>query len=249
MPTFSAEQFYIVTGASSGIGRETALLLNELGASVIAIARNEQRLAQMKAEAKFPENMFIEIKDLAENIENLPKYVKSLKEKYTKFSGLVYCSGISCVKPLQILDYEIIKKVFEINYYAPILLTKGLADRRNNIGKGCSFVYISSIDALASTKGQPAYSGSKAALSASIKTISKELAPQGIRANCILPSMIKTQMTYNLKDILKPEDGDESYPFGWGETIDVANLAIFLLSDKSKFISGQNYVLDSGGVR
>ena len=248
MPTFSAEQFYIVTGASSGIGRETALLLNELGASVIAIARNEQRLTQMKAEAKFPENMFIEIKDLAENIENLPKYVKSLKEKYTKFSGLVYCAGMGELIPMLLLEYEELKKLFDINYYSPLFMIKGLADRRNNIGNGCSIVAISSIAALCSDKGHCAYAGSKAALCASLKSMAKELANTRIRLNCILPSNIKTPMT-----AIGGENYEESqmhlYPFGFGSPIDVANLAIFLLSDKSKFISGQNYVLDSGGVR
>lgn len=249
MIQFSKEQIYIVTGASSGIGEAVAILLNELGATVIAIARNEERLNAMKEKCKYPENIHIEIQDLTEDIDGLPKYVKSLKEKYGKFSGMAYCAGISCVKPLQMLDYQEIKKVFDINYFTPIMMTKGITDRRNNIGKGCSLVYISSIDALTSTKGQPAYSGSKAALSASIKTISKEVSSFGVRSNCILPSMIKTQMTFDLKDILKPEEGDEHYPFGWGEPDDVANLVIFLLSNKSKFISGQNYVVDSGGVR
>ena len=245
---FTKEQIYIVTGASSGIGRSIALLLNANGASVIAIGRDESSLCKMKSNCKFPENTYIEIKDLAENVGELPIYVSELKKKYGKFSGLAYCAGISCVQPLQALDYETLKKVIDINFCAPLMFTKGIIDRRNNIGKGCSLVYISSIDAKTSTKGQCAYSGSKAALSASIKTVSKEASSIGIRMNCILPSMIKTKMTYDLKDILRPEEGDEHYPFGWGEAEDVANLVLFLLSDKSKFISGQNYIIDSGGV-
>lgn len=249
MISFTKEQIYIVTGASSGIGEAVAILLNELGATVIAIARNEERLYKMREKCKYPENIHIEKKDLTEDIEELPKYVKFLNEKYGKFSGLAYCAGVSCVKPIKMLDYQEIKNIFDVNYFAPIMITKGITDRRNNIGKGCSLVYLSSIDALTSAKGQPAYSGSKAALSASIKTISKEVSSFGVRLNCILPSMIKTQMTFDLKDILKPEEGDGNYPFGWGEPDDVANMVVYLLSDKAKFISGQNYIVDSGGVR
>ena len=91
MISFNAEQRFIVTGASSGIGEGVALLLNELGASVIAVARNVERLSAMKAKAKHPENIFIEPKDLVEDIENLPNYVKSLKEKYgRKFIGIFH---------------------------------------------------------------------------------------------------------------------------------------------------------------
>ena len=90
MVSFSAEQHFVVTGASSGIGEGVALLLNELGATVVGIGRNQERLEGMRAKAKFPENVFLEQKDLAEDISGLPAYVKSLKEKYGKFSGMAY---------------------------------------------------------------------------------------------------------------------------------------------------------------
>ncbi len=246
MTFFTKDKFYIVTGASSGIGRTTALLLNELGGSVIAVARNKNRLEEMKTNCKNPQNMYLEVKDLTEDIENLPIYVKNLKDKYGKFAGMAYCAGIGIRNPLRTIDYETIKKIFDINYIAPILMTKGIADKRNNIGKGCSLVYLSSIDAKLSSKGQPLYSGSKAALSATIKSLSKEVVQNGIRMNCILPSMIVTPMTKS--DEFHTNEICEQYPFGWGETIDVANMIIFLLSDESKYISGQNYVVDSGGV-
>ena len=117
MISFNKEQIYIVTGASSGIGEGTALLLNELGATVIGIARNEERLNAMKAKCKNPENMHIEIKDLTEDIEGLPNYVKELKNKYGKFSGMAYCAGICEVKPLQLIDYNEMKYLFDIDYF------------------------------------------------------------------------------------------------------------------------------------
>ncbi len=251
MISFSSEQKFIVTGASSGIGEGVALLLNELGASVIAIGRNEIRLNGLKQKAKHPENMFLEQKDLTEDIDGLPAYVKSLKEKYGKFSGMAYCAGITGIYPLQVLDFEKIKRVFDINYFAPILMTKGLIDRRNNIGTGCSCVYVSSIDAKTCTRGQSVYSGTKAGLCASVKAIAKEVSSQGIRMNCVLPSMIKTPMTLDEFSQLTgmTEDMQKNiYPFGWGEPKDVADMIVFLLSDAAKFISGQNYIIDSGEV-
>ena len=245
MLSFNKEQIYIVTGASSGLGESTALLLNEMGATVVAIARNEERLLKVKERCKNPENMYIEIKDLAKDIENLPKYVKELKDKYGKFSGMAYCAGISNIVPLRALDYSLLQNTFQINYFSPILITKGVVDKRNNVGSGTSVVVIASIASLCSDKGHIAYSGSKAALCASLKSISKEVIANGIRVNCVLPSNIKTPMTaiegYE-------ESQKDLYPLGFGEPSDVANMIVYLLSDKAKFISGQNYVIDSGGV-
>ena len=250
MINFNKEQIYIVTGASSGIGEATAILLNELGATVVGIGRNQERLEAMKAKCKYPENMFLEQKDLTEDIEGLPKYVKSLKEKYGKFSGMAYCAGVSAVNPLRTVTYEYLTNIFDINYFAPIMMIKSIGDKRNNIGLGTSIVTISSIDAVLNSKGQSVYGASKAALSASVKALSRELTQQnGVRINAVLPSMIKTPMTIPVEDLDANKADIESglYPFGWGNPNDVANMIVYLLSDKAKFISGQNYVIDGGG--
>lgn len=245
MTTFTSEQRFIVTGASSGIGETVALQLNEEGATVIGIGRNQERLDAMKAKAKHPENVFLEQKDLAEDIEGLPAYVKALKEKYGKFSGMAYCAGIASLQPLQSLDYGMLRKIFDTNYFAPVEMIKGFADKRNNVGAGTSIVAIASISALARDKGHLSYAGSKAALIASLKSISREVIERGIRLNCVSPSNVKTPI--NMAEGYE-ESQKHLYPFGFGETKDVSDMIIYLLSDKAKFISGQNYVIDSGMV-
>lgn len=240
MVSFSAEQHFVVTGASSGIGEGVALLLNELGATVVGIGRNKERLEGMRAKAKFPENVFLEQKDLAEDISGLPAYVKSLKEKYGKFSGMAYCAGITLNQPLQLKDYEVSRRLFDIDYFAPMFMTKAFGDRRNTIGSGTSIVLISSAAANCSARAMSDYCGAKAALSHSARCIAKELAPHGIRINCVLPADIVTPMTLADPDIL----ASKSYPMGVGEVVDVANVVAFLLSDKAKWITGQNYVVD-----
>jgi NAD(P)-dependent dehydrogenase (short-subunit alcohol dehydrogenase family) len=253
MIQFSPEQRFIVTGASSGIGEGVALLLNELGATVIGIGRNIERLDGMKAKACHPECMFLERKDLTEDIQNLPAYVKALKDKYGKFSGMAYCAGATRIESVRMFDYDAAKQLFDINYYAPMFMTKGVIDKRNNVGRGCSLVYVASLDADVCSRGAALYSGSKAALAASVKSIAREVSAAGIRMNSVLPAMIKTPMTLNpqMSDVFGRREADESamYPFGWGEVKDLATFIVYLLSDCAKFISGQRYVYDSGENR
>ncbi len=242
---FDKGQVFLVTGASSGIGKGTALQLNELGATVVAIARRVERLKALQSKAKFPENIHIEPKDLTEDIEGLPNYVTFLKKKYGKLQGMAYCAGIVDVKPLQLLDFTELQSLYGINLFAPVFMAKGFGDKRNNVGRGASMVFISSLAAYISDRAMTAYAGSKAGLSASIKAVARELAPYGIRANCILPSDIKTSM---VDTGLNDECRFAKYPMGIGDVSDVSNLVMFLLSDKAKWITAQNYVVDCGSV-
>jgi len=244
MIQFNNEDIFLVTGASSGIGKGVALMLNKLGASVIAVARSIDKLEETKNNSKYPERVFIEAKDLTENIEDLPNFVKSLKEKYGKLKGLVCCAGVDKPISLRMLNYTESKKIFDINYYVPLMLSKGFADKRNNIGSGATITMIASIAGVYPDKGQLIYSATKAALLASSKIISKELSQSNIRVNCISPAEVETPM-YAEKNKMIGSDVN-NYPLGIGQPDDIANMVCYLASGEARWITGQNYILDGG---
>ncbi|MCR5194459.1 MAG: SDR family oxidoreductase [Alphaproteobacteria bacterium] len=247
MIKFTAEDKFIVTGASSGLGQGVAWLLNKYGATVIGVARNHERLMDTKNKCEHPENFFAEELDVTADIDGLPGYVKSLREKYGKFRGMAICHGITDVTPTQMLTYDNIKHVFDCDYFAPIMLAKGFVDRRNNIGRGAALVAISSYGALSCNRGMSNYAGAKSALIASMRCIAKEVVPFGIRVNTVSPSDIKTPMVLsNEFSTVRGADHEKHYPLGYGEVEDVANMVVFLLSDDAKWITTQNYIIDCG---
>ena len=239
---FTPEQRFIVTGASSGIGEGVALLLNELGATVIGIGRNKERLEGMKAKVRYPNNVFLEQKDLAEDIAGLPAYVKSLKDKYGKFQGLACCAGVSKITPLRAVEFLDVQAMFGINYFVPLFMAKGFVDRRVNNGGGSAVVCVASIGAVHCDPGMAVYDGSKGALISSMRAIAREVAAQGVRVNCVSPSLIET----NMIDDVSRRYADGKYPMGLGKVSDAANAIVYLLAPVSKWTTAQNYIVDCG---
>ncbi len=244
MEKFNQDDIFLVTGASSGIGQNVALKLNELGAKVIATGRSIEKLQETKTLSKYNENILIEQKELTENINDLANWVKSLKDKYGKIRGLICIAGQDFPNALQVLDEEKSKKIFDINYFAPVFLAKGFADRRVNSGSNASITFVASTAAVQPEKGQTIYAASKAALIASAKSISKELASKGIRVNCVSPAYVETPMYY--KNLQTIGTNIDQYPLGIGKPSDIAAIITFLVSDEARWITGQNYILDGG---
>ncbi len=203
MINFNINEFFLVTGASSGIGRAVSLLINELGGTIIAVGRNKEKLDKEKKSCTYSDRYHIEIKDLTKNLDHLNKWVISLSKKYGKLKGLVLAAGIRHTIPLKALSIKQIESLFNINLYANIMLVKGFASKQVNIGDGSSIVFISSISALTGGLGIIDYSASKAAINAIVKSMALELSKDGIRVNSVLPGYVLTDLIRNDKYLVK----------------------------------------------
>ncbi len=239
----------LVTGASSGIGKATALLLNQSGAQVVAVARNLAKLSQVKSECTNPENFFTETFDLSQNINNLPDFVTQLSAKYGKFSGLVHAAGCLNPQPLKILDYQDCLQDFNTNLFSAMMLTKGICSKKNRQEK-LNIVYVSSITAKTGNPGALTYSMTKASLNSMVTTLTREIGSQNIRINSVMPGGTDTNMAAMYNDavsydyIAKVKERTTSKEIAKPEYI--ANVIAFLLSEKSYWIQGQNIVVDGG---
>lgn len=231
----------LVTGASSGIGKAIALACAKMGATVIVTGRNVERLNETLNLLPDGEHKAISA-DLtkAEDIE-------TLVTELPKLDGLVQCAGVGSRVFCKGLNKEAIDYVMKPNLEAPVLLqTAILANKK--INKAASIVYIASKAAEFPSMGNAIYSASKGAIISYAKCLAIELAPRQIRVNCICPAMIWTDLI--LQEGMTKEDMEEaqlSYPLKrYGQPEDVANLALYLLSDASTWMTGSAIDLTGG---
>lgn len=231
----------LVTGASSGIGKAIAIACAKMGAKVIATARNEQRLSETVSAMSESGNYAIKA-DLTKQEE-----IDALVAQLPKLDGLVQCAGVGSRVLCKSITKEDIQHVFMPNVEAPILLQSAILDKKK-INKAASIVYISSRAADAPSIGNATYSASKGAILSYAKCLALELAPRLIRVNCICPAMIWTDLI--LQEGIDKEQLEEAqlkYPLKrYGTPDDVANLALFLLSDAACWMTGSAIDLTGG---
>lgn len=234
----------LVTGASSGIGRGTAIECSKMGARLVLTGRDNERLQETlyKLEGEghviLPGDLTVE-GDLNNIVEKVPV-----------LNGVVHCAGISHIKMVKFVDFTSLEYVFKANVFGPLTLNAFLLKKRK-ILQGSSIVLISSISGVyASQVGEAGYGASKAALAGYIKSAAIELAPQGTRVNCIHPGVIETPLLKVSNDTFSEEELEnlkKKYPLRrFGQPEDVARCAVYLLSDASSFMTGSNIVLDGG---
>jgi NAD(P)-dependent dehydrogenase (short-subunit alcohol dehydrogenase family) len=234
----------LVTGASSGIGRATAIECSRMGATVILTARNEQRLQETLAQMESPNRHQIVIADLGTE-EGILAVVSAVNEP---LNGVVHSAGISGHQLFSFLKKSEIASMFEVNYFAPLYLTQSLLKKKKILRSG-SLVFITSTSGvLSSYIGGSLYSSTKGALNGLIKGLALELAPKGIRVNSVMPSMVETPIMANSSLADTDFENDKLlYPLKrYGKPEEVAYAVIYLLSDASAWTTGTNILMDGG---
>lgn len=238
---FSLERKRIlVTGASSGIGKAVALECARCGAQLVVTARNEERL-KATLDTLEGEGHTMIIADLTKQ-EDLTALVGQLEV----LDGVVLCAGINDKSIIKFLNQEHVDKMLATNFTSPVYLTQMLT-KKKKLNKEASIVFISSISAFYPSVSNAMYASSKAALSQFAKVLALELMPQKIRVNCIEPAFVETGMLNKYENSDKMDEIRANAPFGrFLEPEEVAQAAIYLLSDATKLVTGSNLVMDGG---
>ncbi len=237
---------YMVTGAASGIGRATALLLSEVGAKVLLVDINEESLLKVQSECEGETDILV--LDLTD-AEAIKTAVKDKVASFGKLNGFVHCAGLPYIAPLKVVNTEKTEKLYKLNTYAAIELAKVCSSKQVYAGEAGSFVLISSVYGLVGSAANVGYAMSKGAIVAITKSLAMELVGNGIRVNCVAPGFIKTPMAKKV-DGMMDESYDERlnalHPMGLGDPGDIANAILFLFSDMSKWMTGAVMNVDGG---
>ena len=243
----------LVTGASSGIGRQIAIQLSELGASVVLIARDEVRLKETLSMMKESTKHKIFIYDL-QNVDGIEELIsKCVGFDGIKFDGCVHAAGIASIYPFKMLNYETNEKIFKVNTSSALEIVRHLSKKMNS-NDGASVVFFSSILTKIFSKGQIPYIISKASLDAIAKPLSLELSKRKIRINTIIVGGVLTKMVKDTQ-VFRDLKDHEKDPYTTSdicralEPCEVSSMAIFLLSDAARYIVGENYFIDGGNFR
>lgn len=239
---FSLEgKIILVTGASSGIGRGIAVACSKMGARVIINGRNEQKLQETlsmmgEAEAMMAQGDLSDAVTLTQIVGYLPK-----------LDGVVHCAGIGERTLAKNIVETDIDKMIGVNFKAPVMLQTEIL-RQKKINKNSSIVFVASIASDSPSVGNSLYAASKGALIAYANCLQLELAPRMIRVNCISPAMVWTDLIFKggvTEEELRADE--QKYPLKrYGTPEDIANLAVYLLSDASVWMTGGNIKITGG---
>lgn len=233
----------LVTGASSGIGRVTAIECSRMGATVIITGRNEQRLQETLSQLESGNHRYI-VANLA-----IADDLTRLVDLIPQLDGLVCCAGISKILPIKFINEEDLNCIMNVNTFAPIYLTQKLY-KKKKINKDSSIVFVESISGVKMVSmGGVMYAISKNALDAFMRSAALEFATRNIRVNSVNPSrvktnLIKTNTSYSQDDL---EKDVQTYPLKrYAEPEEIAHAIIYLLSDASSYVTGHSLIIDGG---
>lgn len=239
------KKFILVTGASSGIGRRISIGLSSTY-NIILNGRNLERLIETKEKCSIYTEQLIFPSDLS-NINGLEEELSSfIKEHNIEIQKFVHCAGFMKMVPLKTVNIETINTTFATNIFSAALIIKVLTNRKLNNAALTTVVLISSNISNFGAKAFSIYGASKAGLDGLMRSLAVELAPK-VRINSVLPGAVKTEMTESIyEDEETVKRMEATYPLGLGETSDIFEIVDFLLSEKARWITGQQFTVDGG---
>ena len=234
----SDKKYVLITGATSGIGLETARYLYSIGYGVVLVGRNEEVLAGISKE--LDDSLYIVID--FENTESIAEIFNVLKKNEIVLDGMVHSAGLGMNVPVRLCKIEDMERLMKVHYYGFVELCKYFY-KSSYSHEGSSIIAISSLATKTQLKGSVLYSASKNALNSAITVASKEFLKRHIRVNGLLPAYVDTRMNNGLEELI---DVKERQPWGMIPPRQMAELIEFLLSDKSMYITGALIPISAG---
>ena len=241
-----ANRTYLVTGASSGIGKVTAELVAACGGRVIAAGRDPERLqgvlSGLAGSGHSSAQASLTDADMAAD------WVKALAAEHGPMDGVLHAAGIELIRPVRLTKQAQLNDVMGSSLFAAFGIARGMA-QRGAMTDGGSIVFMSSVAGSSGQVGMTAYSAAKAGIDGLVRSLACELAPRRIRVNAIAAGAVQTAMHERLFKGATPDamsDYEKSHLLGFGEPADIANAALFLLGDGGRWVTGTTMLVDGG---
>lgn len=239
------ETYTLITGASSGFGRSIAEKFSPTR-RLILVGRKAETLEAVRSQCASPENHLIWVRDLS-RIEGIGEELSALlAEKSASVDHFVHSAGLLTIQYARAIEMSSVAQIFNVNVFSALEIIRPLVQKRVNQGALKSITFISSVATRVGASGYSAYSASKGAVNGISLSLAVELAP-AVRVNSILPGIVGTEM--NTEHFANPEFVESvlvTHPLGLGKAEDVADTVEFLASDKARWITGQEIVVDGG---
>jgi len=239
---------FLVTGASSGLGRETAMLLSRCGATLALAARDEGRLAEtlglLAGEGHSTHAVDFDHADPASDS------IVAMAKDRGAFDGIFHSAGTTLVLPIKLIKDRHLDEVFGANVRGAFGVARAAA-RKGVLNDGGSLVFMSSVAGVTGRPALSAYCAAKAAVDGMVRSLAVEFAPRRIRVNSITAGAVETAMHNEFVGSIGEaarKDYEDFHLLGFGQPEDVANAALFLLGDASRWITGTALAVDGGAA-